>query len=150
MQNQQPFPGQNQGNNVIPNQMMTNNQLQYQQQIPLQHGQRNPQLYNNQRVQQPQNMHNLQQNQLLNTYIYPQGQNLHNLQKYPQAQRIQNPHNHNNTQIPQNVNTQQKIMHGQEGPKTYAPGQIPNKANNTQIMQNQKVQQNMQRQNTIK
>jgi hypothetical protein len=147
MQNQQPFPGQNQGNNVIPNQMMTNNQLQYQQQIPLQHGQRNPQLYNNQRVQQPQNMHNLQQNQLLNTYINPQGQNLHNLQKYPQAQRIQNPHNLNNNQIPQNVNTQQKIMHGQEGPKTYAPGQIPNKANNTQIMQNQKVQQNMQRQN---
>jgi hypothetical protein len=130
MQNQQPFPGQNKGNNANPTLIMLNNKIQYPQQIPLQHGQRNPQLQNNQRIQQPQNVYNLQQNQLLNTHNIPQGQNIQNLQKYPQAQRIQNPHNLNNTQIPQNVNTQQKIMHGQDGQKKYAPGQIPNKANN--------------------
>ena len=50
MQNQQPFPGQNKGNNVNPTLIMLNNKIQYPQQIPLQHGQRNPQLQNNQRV----------------------------------------------------------------------------------------------------
>ena len=144
---QQPIQGQNQkivyqyNNAQIPqnqNQLLANNQLQYQMQLaPQQAIQRNQaQIQNIQQPQQPQNMQHLQNTQILNAQKYQQAQNMQKIHKHQQAQKIQN------TQIPHNVNPQQ-IPLGQNTQKTYPANQIQKTIINTQVMQNPMTQQNV-------
>lgn len=124
-------------NPLVQNQIILNNQLQYQQQIALQNAQRNQQLQNIQKAQQAQKMHNYQQNQLINAQKNAQLQNAHNFQKHHQTHI---PHQHQNIPVPQNIITQKQVVVGQNQ-KTYIQDQIPNKGINTQLGQNQKIYQ---------
>ena len=149
---QQPIQGQNQKivyqyNNVPiaqnQNQLLVNNQLQYQRQLaPQQAMQRNQaQIQNIQQPQQPQNMQHLQNTQIINAQKH-QVPNMQKIHKHQQAQKIHNP------QIHYNVNPQQVPL-GQNAQKTYPPNQIQKTVINPQVVQNPMTQQNVLLQTNI-
>ena len=148
---QQPIQGQNQTivyqyNNVPiaqnQNQLLTNNQIQYQRQLAQQKDiQRNQAQI--QSMQNPQQTKNIQNIQILNAQKYQQVQNMPNIQnmyKYQQPKNIQNTRI-KNTQIPHNINPQQGPL-GQNAPKIYPINQIQKAVVSPQVVLNQIPQQN--------
>ena len=148
---QQPIQGQNQTivyqyNNAPiaqnQNQLLANNQLQYQRQLAQQQViQRNQEQIQN--MQKPQQPKNIQNTEILNPQKYQQAQNIQNIQnkhKHQQTQNIQNTQI-KNTQIPHNIDPQHVPL-GQNAPKTYQINQIQKTVINPQVVQNPIAQQN--------